>query len=76
MARLLTRSKGAASRRHLHWANRSLLLPLIDDSDSNQDVLSFSSISPSRCHLHLLAAGFILEIYSFYFWLLSMFNLC
>jgi hypothetical protein len=35
MTRLPTRSKGAASWLHLRQANRSLSLPLIDDSDSD-----------------------------------------
>jgi hypothetical protein len=42
MARLPTRSRGAASRRHLRRANRSLPPSLIDDSDSDQDDLSFA----------------------------------
>jgi hypothetical protein len=75
-ARLPTRSRGAASRRHLRRANRSLLSPLIDDSDSDQDDLSFpfgnlsitsSSTSTgsrySSCNLFFL------------FCLISMFNL-
>jgi hypothetical protein len=41
-ARLPKRSRGAASRHHLRWANRSLPPPLIDDSDSDQDDLSFA----------------------------------
>jgi hypothetical protein len=35
MTRLPTRSKGAASWLHIRQANRSLSLPLIDDSDSD-----------------------------------------
>jgi hypothetical protein len=42
MARLPTRSKGDASRRHLRRANRNLPLPLIDDSDGDQDDLIFA----------------------------------
>jgi hypothetical protein len=41
-ARLPTRSRGAASWRHVRRANRSLPLPLIDDSNSDQDDLSYA----------------------------------
>jgi hypothetical protein len=70
------RSRGVASRRHLRRANRSLPPPLIDDSDSDQDDLSFvfgnfsitlSSTSTSSryysCNLFYL------------FYLINMFNL-
>jgi hypothetical protein len=76
MARLPTRSRGAASRRHLRRANRSLPPPLIDDSDSDQDDLNFAfgnlsvtlsststSIRYSTCNLFFL------------FCLISIFNL-
>jgi hypothetical protein len=41
-AHLPTRSSCTASRRHLRRASRSLPPPLIDDSDSDQDDLSFA----------------------------------
>jgi hypothetical protein len=46
-ARLPTRSRGDASRRHLRRANRSLPLPLIDDSDNDQDDLCFAFVNLS-----------------------------
>jgi hypothetical protein len=76
MARLSTRSRGVAPRRHLRQDNRSLPPSLIDESDSDQDDLNFafgnlsitlSSTSTSSrystCNLFFL------------FCLISMFNL-
>jgi hypothetical protein len=75
-ARLRTRSRGVASRRHLRRVNRTLPPPLIDNSGSDQDDLSFafgnlsitlpSATSNSRyysCNLALL------------FYLICMFNM-
>jgi hypothetical protein len=76
-ARLPIRSKGAASRRHLRRANRSLPLPLIDVSDSDQDDLSFAF---ENLYITLSSTSTSSKYYScnlfFLFCLISMFNLC
>jgi hypothetical protein len=77
MARLPTRSRGAASRRHLRWANRSLSLPLIDDSDSDQDDVSytFENLSTTLSSISTSSRYYTCNVF-FLFCLISMLDLC
>jgi hypothetical protein len=75
-ARLQTRSRSAASRRHLRRANRSLPLPLIDDSDSDQEDLSFAfeNLSTTLSSTSTSSRYYTCNLF-FLFCLISMFNL-
>jgi hypothetical protein len=76
-SRLPTRSRGAASRRHLRRANRSLPVPLIDDSDSDQDDLSydFVNLSITVSSTSTSSRYYTCNLF-FLFCLISMFDLC
>jgi hypothetical protein len=75
-ARLPTRSRGAASRRHLRRANRSLSSLLIDDSNSDQDDLSFAfgNLSITLSSTSTSSRYYTCSLF-FLFCLISMFNL-
>jgi hypothetical protein len=76
-ARLPTRTRGAASRRHLRRANRSLLLPMMDDCDSDQDDLSyaFENLSITLSSTSTSSKNYACNPF-FLFCLISMFNPC
>jgi hypothetical protein len=76
-ARLPTRSRSVASRRHLRRANRSLPLPLIDDSDCDQDDLSytFENLSTTLSSISTSSRYYTCNVF-FLFCLISMLNLC
>jgi hypothetical protein len=68
--------QGAVSRGHLRRPNRSLLPPLIDDSDSDRDDLSFAfgnlsiTLSSTNSSSRYYSCGLILL-----FFLINMFNM-
>jgi hypothetical protein len=65
---------GVASRCHLCRANRSLPPPLIDDSDSDQDDLSFGNLSIMLSSTSTSSKYYTCNLF-FLFCLISMLNL-